>query len=280
MYCNLSLTDGIPVAYIKGGDYDGYQVGIKKSDIKDNELQSFFLGNNKGIMKPIYHTQLENAPNRYLISGISGSGKSYQSRNIAESYLELFPNNKVIIFTGKPRIEDDIFVCPKCRKYLINKDPDDEKVIERLKKCKLCNKFKRFKLDESLLEDPVDIAILKNSLVIFDDIETRLFNKDIIREVERIRNSIIHAGRSANIAILTINQNMLQGSKTTTPNTCSFNITGFPKSGSYQFVEYLERYLHIPKKIIKNIIDLPTRWVSINTCIPTYVLFEKGIFLM
>lgn len=301
MYYNISLSKGLPIARISGGQFHGHTIKIYKSDYKEPNNQEFYLGDqDKGLVEPLYHTQLDDDPNRYLISGMSGSGKSYFGRDIAIDYLERNPKCKVVLISGIPREDDRIFYCGNDKKgnksgcgkiiqsiiELESKEPSEknsekiERLEEKLKKCKVCGMIKKLKIDRTIVEDPIDISIFKDCLVIFDDLD-RIVDPEIIQELEAIRDKIIQSGRTSNIAVMTINQNLLQGRKTGTPNKGSLNIIMFPKSTTkYQIVEFLMRYMFMPKTIINKIMNLPSRWVSINIACPNFVLHQKGIYLL
>lgn len=139
---------------------------------------------------------------------------------------------------------------------------------------------KKIRVDESILETPIDIKEeFYNSLVVFDDIEH--FDKEIANELMRLRNISINAGRHCGIDTIVCRQNFLEGNLTKTPLNSAFQIIGFPKTASrYQLASYWTRYLHFDSKMIKKILALSSRWVMINTTLPMFCMWQNGIFLI
>lgn len=283
MYSNISLSKGTPIGKIIGGKYDGLTIHINKQDKKDPECQEFFMGmDDKGIIEPIYHTQLNNEANRFLISGSGGSGKSYFAKHLADNFLEQYPKKKTVLISGTPRVDNKIFYCEKCIKILEKIEEMDEPsefLEDKIRRCKECGYIKKLKIDSEILDDPIDINIFKHSLVIFDDIDR--LDDDIADELHRMEKKIINTGRISDISIMVINQSILGGKKTSVANKNSFCATVFPNSGSkYEILYYLSKYLFFPIKLTNRLLDLPTRWLHMNICVPRYVLHQKGCLII
>ena len=278
MYANLSLIEGTPLGVIIGGKLNKQVVKLKKSDTKDNQE---FIIKDEGKIVPFYMRQLNGEfPNRINIAGPSLCGKTYWARDIAKDYHDDFidSGHKIILFTAIPRHKDNIFACDLCR------DDSDEIIEEKRKNPKkktcFCSTIYRVKLDESLLEDPIDLDELSNSLTIFDDID-RHHNKKIAAELNLLRDKIMNSGRHDNIDIISIGQVLLDGKKTKCSNTNAFQIVGFPNSGGrYQLHGFLDKYMRLPKPMIDKILSFPSRWVAINNVNPLFVLHEKGAMII
>jgi hypothetical protein len=59
------------------------------------------------------------------------------------------------------------------------------------------------------------------------------------------------------------------------------SMTVFPKSGSAQQIKYaLKTYFGLDKNQIENIINLPSRWVTIFKGFPQTVMYENGAFIL
>ena len=69
-----------------------------------------------------------------MVVGPSGSGKSYFVKRYCEQYIKKFKDRDIYAFSN---LEED-------------------SSLDTLK-----NRFKRFKLDSSLYEDPIEVAVLK-----------------------------------------------------------------------------------------------------------------------
>jgi predicted AAA+ superfamily ATPase len=101
----------------------------------------------------------------YLYYGVSGSGKSTFTRKFVKEYKKTFKENKV---------------------YLFSCLTEDESLDEI--------KPLRFRLEEDLVTDPINVAELSSSLIIFDDIDT-IANKKIKEAVYQLLNEILQIGR-------------------------------------------------------------------------------------
>lgn len=253
MYTNFSLKSGIPIGTIKGGKFDGHTIKLNKSDSKVNQE---FLIDDEGKVAPHYTKQLDGKfPNRVAIAGASLCGKSHLAREIAKDYIKNNPGNRIVLFSAIDNKTDGIF----------NEIEDD---------------IYRIRCDESILDDPIDLPELHDSLVIFDDID-RFPSKELCEELNLLRDKIFNSGRHDNIDVISIGQILLDGKKTKTANTNAFQLASFPQSGSrYQLAEFLRRYMSLPKDMIQKILSIPSRWVIINICNPNYVLHEKGSFVI
>jgi hypothetical protein len=128
------------------------------------------------------HNLFKNIERRvYYVSGKSGSGKSY---NISKTALFLLyyykkyekKNKKIIIFSVKPANTDPAY--EKIKKYSVYID------LESL-----------LNVDEYNILD-----LMKNNIVIFDDCDT-INNKEILKNVEHIKNLLLEVGRSYNIDV-------------------------------------------------------------------------------
>ena len=187
-----------------------------------------------------------NYSNRSFFAGSTLSGKSYLANKYAHDYLKQNKKNKVVLFTG---VEND--------------DYADIKNLHRIR------------IDDSILENPIKLEELHDSLAIFDDIMA-VSDKELRNEVCKIRDRVLSAGRHHNIDALILQQNMLDGFNTkSTLNNC-FQVAIFPRSsGKHQASNYLERYMKLPKDKIHDIMNRNSRWVLINLVNPNYLITER-----
>ena len=191
------------------------------------------------------------------IAGPQGSGKSYYAGQYIKEYQKKFSKNDVILFS---RIEED----------------DSFKDIDGMMK---------IKLDNSLLNDPIDAKKeLIKSITIFDDIET--MDKDVQKYMEDLRNDVIKNGRDQSnsgkdIYCICTNHQISDYKKTRDLlNECT-SITIFPKSGStYGIRRVLKTYFGMSKNQIYKVLNLPSRWVSLYSTYPQYVLHQKGAYII
>jgi septin family protein len=102
-----------------------------------------------------------------MVVGPSGSGKSYFVKKYCEQYIK--------------KLKIEIYM------YFLNLKEDSS--LDTLK-----NKLKRFKLDSSLHEDPIDVEDLKESCVIFDDTDC-IADKKIRQAVITLLDQCLEVGR-------------------------------------------------------------------------------------
>ena len=309
MYPNINHSDGLAIAKIFQKMPSGnlrFKKFLKISKINDlQERKKEYDANKENLqIVPIYHHQNEDDPNRYYLTGTGGSGKSHMARLIGLDYLKQYPRHKIVLISGIPREDEKIFYCGNREKIyskktgcgkiiadikklhekdreLTEKELDKiEKMEEKIKNCKSCGFFKKLKIDESILDDPIDISIFKDCLVIFDDID-RLNDDEIIKELEKIKKKIFNSGRTSGISVMTIDQLALSGYKTQNEKNNSLNIIVFPQlSPKHQVASYLKKYLLYDNNTISKILQLPSRWVMLNSCVPNYILWDQGCELL
>lgn len=220
----------------------GLQNAVK---ITDKDLELF----------PLMVRQGDNAqPNRVFIAGQSLCGKSYFAHMLAKDYNKLFPKNKVAFVSW---VKDDSSL-------------NDKKI----------KNFCQLDIDEKIIHDPLTLEEMHNKLVIFDDVEA-LSDKNVKNELFDFRNKCINAGRHEQVDVIVCRQNLLDAHKTRDILNGVFQVVIFPHSASrYQARQWMERYLMLPKRIIDKILNVPSRWVLLNTAHPMYALHSKGAFML
>ena len=200
-------------------------------------------------IKPIFDTTKERQV--FYVTGMSGSGKSTYVSKLVEIYHKLFPNNSIYLFSNKPE------------------DPALDKF----------DYVKRIKLDDSLVDDPIQLPELKNSLVIFDDIEA-IPNKQLANEMDRLRDMILQQGRSYKVSFCYVSHLANNYKQTRTILNECHAITIFPAMCTKYSLKYLmEKYFGFGKHDLSKLLSLPSRWVTIHKA-PVFVLYEKGGYLL
>jgi len=190
---------------------------------------------------------------RCYVAGQTECGKSYWVSHYLEQMLKVYPDKKIYIFSD------------------VEEDPE----LDRLKK------ITRFTLDEELLDqEPIKPEAFNNSICVFDDIDS-IQNPKLLKYIQALRDAILRRGRHEDISCI-ITSHLLTNYKDTRIilNECNI-ITIFCKSGSTHGLKYLlKNYIGFDKNQIQRVLDLPSRWVSINKNAPQYVIYEKGCYLI
>lgn len=303
----LSFEQGRPIAIIKGGGYNGELIHISdkvdpsksiqpsniddyvterflmdhrtgKIDIHDIEMIQLALANNIPIRKEltelydkaknhydkkrltsleIHDGKIQQLPNKatrdsLYIAGASGSGKSTYASFYIREYQKMFPKNRIIVFSR------------------VAMDPAFDTI----------KGLKRFLIDDSLVEKPIEPKELTNSLVIFDDIDT-IPDKKQNEAVRQLRDSILETGRHESIYVISTSHQLMNYKHTRTLLLEATSTTFFIKSGSaYHINRFLKEYCGLNKKQIQHILNLPSRWVTILKTYPQCVLYETGCYLL
>ncbi len=227
-------------------------VYLNELEARDDNAPRELKMTGREILRPIMRRQAGGYPNRVFIAGASLCGKSYLASKLAKDYMLNFKKNKVINFSW------------------VNNDKNYDKL----------KNYHKMRIDEDLLDNPIELGELHDSICIFDDIH-HFTDKHIRMEMERLRDSCLQAGRHENIDVVVCTQNILDGARTKHCVNNTFQIIGFPQSAArYQLGEYLRRYMRLPQDKVRMILSLPSRWILINQSTPVYILHEKGVFFL
>jgi predicted AAA+ superfamily ATPase len=251
---NLELI-GDPICIIKRGEDDkkkkkGSQI-ISVSD-KDvirpfNELS---LGEDDGVFQLIPNPEKERQI--LYITGASGSGKSYFTRQYCNEFKKLFPKREIFLFSS---IADDSSI-------------DEIKGL------------KRIKLTPELIDEDLSAEDFKDSLVIFDDTDC-ITDKKMKMKINGVLNSILETGRHFNIYCIYTSHLACAGNDTKRILNEAHSITFFPHSLGGRSLKYLlDSYLGLDKQQIQKVKGLKSRWVCAVKSYPQVILAEKDIYLI
>jgi len=217
-------------------------------NILDNNKDSEIILK-EGVLVPMFDETLERQV--FMISGMSGSGKSTYTSSLCRTYKRQYPTNKILLFSNKP--SDPVF--------------DSLEYIERIV------------INEDLLLDPITLNEMTDTLVIFDDVEYST-NKEVDKELDRIRDLILQQGRSykCSFAYITHQSNNYKATRTIL-NECN-SVTVFPAMTTRYSLKYLlSNYFGFDKDQINKICKLPSRAVTIFKS-PPLVLYSTGAYLV
>jgi predicted AAA+ superfamily ATPase len=185
------------------------------------------------------------------IAGPSGSGKTTYAANYIKQYKRVFKKGKVFVFS---RLSED----PALDALGVN----------------------RIIINEELVSDPISPDDLKNSLVLFDDIDT-IPDKNINESVRKLRDDILETGRHQDIYVISTSHQLMNYKHTRTLLNEATSVTFFTKSGSsYHTKRFLKEYCGLGVADIQKILSLPSRWVTIFKHFPMMVLYSSGCYLL
>jgi hypothetical protein len=188
--------------------------------------------------------------NHIYVAGSSGCGKSYWISN----YLKLI---------NKYQKKRDIFIFSD-----VEFDDAFDKGIKNVQ---------RIALNERLIDDPIEPEELKDSVCVFDDIDS-IQNKQLKNTVYTLMNSLYRRGRHENITCISSTHNITDYTKSRVPINESSLIVLFCRSGSTAGQKYiLERYCGLDKSVIKDIMNIKSRSVQIHKSYPQFYSWNKGI---
>jgi len=151
------------------------------------------------------------------ITGRSGSGKSTYTRMYLEQYKKKYKNNPIYMFSSLK-----------------------EESLDSVKP-------QRFKIDDRLHQDPIQVEDLKDSIVIFDDIDV-ISNRKIKEAVYNILNQVLEIGRHYKISCIVTNHLPTNGNWTRRILNESSCFVYFPASSSGKIKYVLTEYIDIDKK--------------------------------
>ena len=244
--------DGMPIAYIRGGKYDGKTVYCSEVNEdeqgggKTTEFDELTLDKNSKFEPTPMNMKWRDT---CFIAGQSNSGKSFYVRMYLKNYKEVYPNRPI---------------------YLISRLDEDETLDQ-------FRGIKRIKLDQEFIDDPLSATDFKNCLVIFDDTDS-IRDTALKREVNKLKDDLLQVGRHGKVTMLITSHRPNRGHETSEVLNES-NFTIFPKSGS-PYDRMLRVYAGFNTKQIDALKKLPTRWVTILKAYPQVVLTERQVFFL
>lgn len=223
---------------------DAYDEAIK---VIDDKFGKEIIIEDEGIITPLPN---KDKVERLYIAGPSDSGKSsYASRYVSE-FRKMFRNKKFYVFSRS----------------------DEDPIIDK-------NSPLRIEMNEKLIEKPIAPNELKNTIVLFDDIDTGKTSK-IRNAVQDLRDDLLQTGRKEFVYTLTVSHILLDYQNTRVSINESTSVTFFPKFAPAHAIQFLKRYAGLKKDQIDKIMDLPSRWVTFYKTYPTYIIYEKGCYLL
>ena len=252
---------GHPIMKIKGGKNNNKIVYVNPNfndnthkDTKKikNAFHKIELGDGEEFV-PVPNNKINRNVN--YIAGQSGSGKTYYTKLVVKELLKQKPDIPVYLFSPF----------------------DEDESLDEINP-------QRVEIGMDLVTDPIDPKELKNSCVIFDDIDSiKLKTKKETREVKEAIHMLLHQcleiGRHYNIDVIQTNHLLCNGNETKRILNESHHITFFPHScGRMSAKRLCEEYGGIDMDTLKKIKKMKTRWTTIHKNFPIMVSTQKCIF--
>ncbi len=259
----IKKKDRLPIGFITGGSLNNK---IIYSDMDEKSKKRFVfdeLLNDKlnkeitvedGTLFPIPYLNADGEKQRQsiFICGQSGSGKSTWIARYVEYYKMLFPKNDVILFSKKEKDE----------------------ALDHIKA------IKRIPITPELMEEDIEPEDLKDSLVIFDDVDT-IKDKKLQEFIHKLRDDLLETGRSENVYVLITGHTFMNWNKTKVTLSESSGVVVYPKRTSSETLKnFLRKYCGLDKDQIAKIEKLDSRAVYINKNYPKYVVSDHKIYLL
>lgn len=189
-------------------------------------------------------------PERLYIAGRSGSGKSVVTAMYAREYHEMYPTNRILLFSTH----------------------DGEHAYETLP-------MQQVDLDEAFIENPPSVQELADSLVIFDDVDN-LQDKKLAKAVNALQADLLANGRKHGIYTCNLNHQLTDYSRTRHLLNEASRVVFFPGGTTYHIARYLKVYAGMNPRQIKRILTTTSRWVCLGLSVPNYVLSEHELYIL
>lgn len=201
-----------------------------------------------------FKTKLSYIPNTEMrevlyIAGPSGSGKSYFAASYATKYAKLF-EKPIYLFSTK----------------------DEDKQLD------IIRGLTRVPINEDFIEADIDYNMFKNSLCIFDDVDSLASKKQLANAVWGLRDTLLQNGRSNNTYVISTVHNAFGYRTTITSLQEAHLVVFFLNNGSdAHFKKYLKERAGLDKDMIRWIMNLRSRWVCFYTHAPRFIIWEYGV---
>lgn len=195
----------------------------------------------------------------YLVmTGSSGSGKSYLAGQYCEVFAALWPEKPIYLFLGKA-----------------GPDAAYDKLLED-------GLASRVALGPEFADpaaEPLEVTDFADSLVVFDDIDN-LTDKKTLAAVEQLKKALAELGRSHGVSLVECNHIAANYNKTRVTLNEMTGIVLYRNGSAYHNRRLLREYCGLDPSQIARILGSPTRWVMVNKSHPRYALTETGAWIL
>lgn len=189
-------------------------------------------------------------------AGESGAGKSYNIRDYAKFYHQMFPKNPI---------------------YLISYLEYDE-TLDEYDQITRIHAFTAAFLDECM---KLDLEEFRDSFIIFDDIDS-VHNVHVKKKIYGFLAKLLRLGRHQNISVAYLGHELYGSHELKNILNESHSITWFPKFLNFKKVKYLtESYFGLSKEQIERIKNISnSRYITYIKGSDKIILTEKEMFIL
>lgn len=188
-----------------------------------------------------------------LLLGATGSGKSTSIRLYLIEFKRLYPEVKNI--------------------YLFTDNVEEDPVLAGLG-------IKKIKIDRKLVDNPIKPIELKDSVVIFDDVDS-IQDKEILKAITFLKGSCAKQGVSkCGITCIITNHNATENMSTKSAINEAKYIYIYPQGGTTGLNYLLRTKLGLDKEQYMKITQCKSRVVILHKRFPWYVIHSHGLFLL
>ena len=181
-----------------------------------------------------------------MVVGSAGSGKSFFVGMYLNEYKRIHKNNPI---------------------YLISEGKEDP-ALDKVKG------LKRIKLDDGLLEEPIQYDEFKDCCVVFDD--TDALTGKLGKYIYSLRDKLLKNARKNKVSVITTNHTCT-GQELKAVLNESDTIVFFMKNYNRALKYLLENYVGLNKEGIKNLKKNKSRWTCFIKSYPNVIIQEKNI---
>lgn len=245
MALNISGV-GRDIAIIKNNKKYKKTIFSVSEEVEDNALNKSFQ--NFKIDEGVFQYIIDKDRDRdtIFICGSAGSGKSYWAGEYCKEYTKTYPDYPI---------------------YLISEGQQDP-ALDGLKN------LKRIRIDEGLLEDPIEYTEFSNCLVIFDD--TDAMTGKLGKYIYALRDKLLKNSRKNRVSVITTNHTCTGLELKAVLNES--NVIVFFMMNYNRALKYLlENYVGLDKDGIKQLKANKSRWTAYIKSFPNVILQEKDI---
>lgn len=219
--------------------------GIKEVSVPEDYKPTFFP----------YFRPIKDQIHRIIVSGRSGSGKSWTVGMMLDQMTKTFPKHQIIIIS---------FV-------------DSDEALDRPRNGDVPIRLDLKRDDLVYYTEPEDFA---NSIVVFDDVEKGV-DKKMVKHLMALRAMMFEVSRHYNTHIISISHDLLGGTLNKTVKAEATGCFLFPQHNQpHQTAEYLRRYVGLNKAQIADVMDTPSRWVYLSLIAPSYYITDRKVKML